>query len=715
MPMSRLRLAMPLAALCAAFVPPSAAAQAPSSSGQPAARFELPPVVVTAEKRPEPAEDVNASLTAVTRDTIERIDARFVKDAARFAPNVYMHEFSARKLSNPRFRGIGSSPNNPAITTYIDGVPQLNANSSSVELIDVEQIEFIRGPQSALFGRNTVGGVISVASRTPSLTEWTGSLDAPFGNYGSREARLSASGPLVADRVAIGLAAGYAGRDGFSVNDATGRSIDDRAASYGKVQMLWTPNTSWHARLLVSGERARDGDYPLKDLRTLRQDPYSAPRNFDGSTERDVVAPTFLLSYTSPGLTVSSTTGVVRWTTHDTTDLDYGVLPLIVRTNEERSLQVTQEVRLASPQASPLRLSDTVTMAWQAGMSLFTQRYDQDAVNAFAPFVLSPFLPLPANQHSPVASLDDSGVGAYGQGTWTVNERVDLSVGARVDRENKDADIRTFFDPPIAPPTRVEADASFTHVSPRVSAGFRVGPTARVYATVAQGYKAGGFNATSPLGREAYDEETSWNYEGGVKTTWLDRRLSLTAAVFRIDWRDLQVNLPSPQRPAQFFIDNAGGATSSGLEVEAAARPAPGLDLFGSLGYTRATFNDGTTSSGVPVGGNVLPYTPDFTANVGAQYTRQAGGVEVFVRGDVTATGEFAYDDFNAASQEAYTLAELRGGIQGGNLLAEIWVKNAFDARYVPLAFAYPGLAPSGFIGEPGAPRTYGVRLGVRF
>ena len=91
----------------------------------------------------------------------------------------------ARKVSNARFRGIGSSPANPAITTYLDGVPQLNSNSSNIELLDVGQIEFVRGPQSPLFGRNTLGGIVNVTTARPSMSAWTGSVIAPFGNAGA--------------------------------------------------------------------------------------------------------------------------------------------------------------------------------------------------------------------------------------------------------------------------------------------------------------------------------------------------------------------------------------------------------------------------------------------------------------------------------------------------------------------------------------------------
>src|SRR5205823_4114154 len=160
-------------------------------------------------------------------------------------PNIYFNEFTARKLSNPRFRGIGSSPNNPGVTNYIDGVPQLNANTSSIELLDVDQIEFVRGPQSALYGRNALGGVINIISGRPSLRSWTGGVAGPYGNFNGGELRATASGPLKTDTLAIGVGLGYSGRDGFTKNDVTGHDLDSRSAVFGKGQVLWLPAPRW--------------------------------------------------------------------------------------------------------------------------------------------------------------------------------------------------------------------------------------------------------------------------------------------------------------------------------------------------------------------------------------------------------------------------------------------------------------------------------------
>src|SRR3954452_11502915 len=164
-----------------------------------------PPVTVTAQKEPADPQSLPVSVTVVPLESLWNGGMTTIGEASIYAPNTFFTDFTARKLSNPRFRGIGSSPANPAISTYIDGVPQLNTNSSSVELLDVNQVEFVRGPQSALFGRNTLGGLVNIASTRPSLTRWTGAALVPFGNDSAVDVRADASGPI-GKKAALGVA-----------------------------------------------------------------------------------------------------------------------------------------------------------------------------------------------------------------------------------------------------------------------------------------------------------------------------------------------------------------------------------------------------------------------------------------------------------------------------------------------------------------------------
>ena len=680
----------------------------------PAATFQLPPLIVTAQKEAAQAQELPVSLSGFSQQSIRDAGATVVSDL--FAPNIYFTEFTARKLSNPRFRGIGASPANPAVATYFDGVPQFNTNSSSIDLVDVGQVEFVRGPQSALFGRNSIGGLINVTSARPSLSGWTGSVSVPFANFSSREVRGNVAGPVVDGKLGVSFGMQYGQRDGYTVNDLTGNDVDSREGFSAKGQVLWTPNRNWETRVIVNGERDRDGDYALSDLGGLRANPYHVRHDFEGHTDRNIFGTTILNRYESMRFSVSSTTGFVNWKTEDATDLDYTPLPLIVRNNNEESFQFTQEVRIASAPNASIRLSDGAALKWQAGVFLFTQNYEQNAVNTLAPFTFSQFINFPLALTLPDAELDDFGIGVYGQGTATVGSRVDLTVGVRLDNEQKDASISTFFTPQIAPRRDLVTDESFSNVSPQFSAAFRIQPEKTAYVSVTRGYKAGGFNPVSPVGSEAYGEEHAWNYEGGVKTTWAAGRVMANASVFRINWEDLQLNVPDFTSPAQFYIANIGDATSTGVEAELNARVHPSVDVFGGVGYTRARFSDGSVSNGVPVGGNLIPNTPEYSATLGAQVTHPLRpGISMYGRAEAVFYGAFEYDDFNTQRQDAYSLANFRAGARGRYLFAEVWVRNAFDTKYIPVAFAYGQLAPSGFIGEMGRPRTFGVSAGVTF
>jgi iron complex outermembrane receptor protein len=694
-----------------AAVPALAAAQAPAPP-----QVTLPTVTVTAQKEPADPQTLPVSVTAVPVDSLWNGGLLTIGDFSIYAPNTYFTDFTARKLSNPRFRGIGSSPANPAISTYIDGVPQLNTNSSSIELLDVSQVEFVRGPQSALFGRNTLGGVVNIASTRPSLTRWTGAAAVPFGNHGAVDVRANASGPI-GKKAALGFAFGHSRRDGFTKNDITGHDIDFRDAIFGKAQLLLTPGRDWEARVIYTGERSRDGDYALNDLAALRANPFEVSRDFEGHTDRDVHATTFVARHAGQSLTFTSTTGYVRWKTFDETDLDYSPLPLLTRSNDERDAQFTQEFRAASGPAGAKKLGGKASFRWQAGLFLFTQNYDQDAVNTYAPGLISPFITVPLHQQNPKAALDDTGVGVYGNGVFTF-DRLDLSVGARVDHEHRDANLSTLFLEPFfsqLPGTIAEKD--FDNVSPQFSVSYRVNPSAMVYGAVTNGFKAGGFNPASPAGQEAYNEEHTWNVEGGVKSSFSANRVTTNVSVFSIDWSDLQLNLPNQQIPGQFFISNVGSARSSGIEAEVHARARDGVDVFAGLGYTHARFGDSTSAGGADVTGNEIPNTPSYTTTLGTELSHAVGaqGIRLYGRAEAVLYGAFHYDEANTAGQDAYGLANFRAGARGKRLFAEAWIRNAFDVAYVPVAFAYTGIAPSGFVGEPGRPRTFGLTAGVSF
>jgi len=253
-------------------------------------------------------------------------------------------------------------------------------------------------------------------------------------------------------------------------------------------------------------------------------------------------------------------------------------------------------------------------------------------------------------------------------------------------------------------------------VSPQAAISYHVQPDAMVYFSVTGGFKSGGFNPASPAGSEAYDEEHTWNIEGGLKSAWAGHRVTTNVSVFSIDWQDLQLNLPNPEVPGQFYISNVGKARSSGAEFELNAKVNAYASGFATFGVTHARFGAGTSLSGLDVSDNKIPNTPDYTASFGADLShRLSSAFRLYGRAEVVFYGAFKYDDGNFEGQDEYSLANFRFGARSSRLFVEGWLRNAFDTQYIPVAFAYGELAPSGFVGESGRPRTFGITAGVSF
>ena len=673
----------------------------------------LPEVVVSEPKLGGSLLQLPLSATVAGGDFIDATATRTPKDAAIYSPNTFFTEFSARKLSSPRIRGLGASPANQGVTTYIDGVPQIHGNTTSQELLDIEQLDIVRGPAGALFGRNSVGGLVNVTSRRPSLDTWGGEFESTFGNYNLFDYRGRVTGPLIQDELGFSFAGGYTERDGYTKDALTGNDIDNRSSYFGKTQFLWTPDEKLEVRFILSGESSQDGDYSLNDLGALRRKDHSSARNTQGSVSRDILSPTLLITYHADNFDFTSVTGYVWWKTQDITDLDYtpAAIPSIVRRNDEHGQSFTQEFRFSNPVDRPIELSPTVKLTWQAGLFYFSSNYEQDATSYFS--VGAPITLLRVTE----ADLEDWGLGAYGQATLTFFDRLSITAGLRADYEHKNADIfvRNDFVAPFAPNT--EGDAEFSQVSPQAAISYSITPDVLAYFSFAGGYKAGGYNAVTVAGLPAtYDEERSWNYELGVKGRAFNNKLNYSAAFFYTDWQDLQLNVPNAT-PADYYITNAGSASSKGIELAASYRPVAGWDLFAAAGWQDAKFGAGTTDGPANISGNKVPYTPDYTVTVGTQVTWDVGhGYSVYARGDVQFIGAFDYDSINGAGgQSAYSLANFRLGVRNQTWFIEGFVNNAFDTNYEPIAIPFPGIAPSGYIGESGAPLTAGVRVGVKF
>lgn len=665
-------------------------------------------VVVTARKWAEPLQNLPGAVTVQSAATLQNSGAHDLRDAARTIPNLTLGEFSTRRLTFPYVRGIGSGQNDPAVTTCIDGVPQLSYVTANQELLDVERIEYLRGPQGALYGSDTLGGAINIVPRLPSR-EPAGSVTLTAGSYGTYEGRFTVEGPLGSNGVLESFSGGYATREGFTKNDYPGGSdVDSRESWFGREQLYLPDQGNWDFRLSITAEQDRDGDYALYDLASLRAHPFHIQHDYQGYNDRDLFQPVLTALHHGDQADLTSITAFQWWQTRSSTDLDASPYDLERKNEDENFHAWIQELRLASPADRPVHLCDGLDLRWLSGLFAFDSDYTQHAVTDYRAGGVPFYWPY-AFQMNNDSVLNDTGISLFGQSTFIYDERWELGLGLRDDFEHRSADFSSRVPPgPLLASSAPERD--FNRISPQATLSYHITPEILAYVEASRGYRAGGFNAVAPTNHASYDQETSWNYEAGLKAAWFHNCLLANATAFYTDWQQLQVNTHVPGGGlSDYYIANGGKATSKGAELELTAKLVTDLDLFAGVGLDQADYRAGSQSAGLNVGGNDLPFAPRFNWHAGTEYSRYlADQLQAFARLEATGTSRYAYDPSNVESQGSYTLCNFRLGVRTGAWRAEGWVKNVLDRNYIPLAIPY---GPGTYAGECGAPRTVGVSL----
>ena len=675
--------------------------------------IRLNPVIVTARRWTEFAQDLPQSVTVMDETILRDAGITNVREASYLIPNLLVIEFSSRRLSFPTFRGISTGVGDPSVTTYVDGVPQLKISSTNISMLDVVRLEFLRVPQGTLYGRNSIGGLIKLETARPTNTP-TLRGSTTFGNYDLQEHTLSYSGPIVEDKWFISVSGMYSERDGYTTNTVTGNRVDDRRSTFGRVKILFTPDDRNEIEYTIYNERSRDGGFALGFLTTLQTQPHTISEDFEGKADRDILSNSLTWNHHGENVDFVSISSYVDWDIDEESDVDFTPIDGIRRFTKESQEYFYQEFRISSASDKPVEFNDNMSLKWLVGGSLFSSDGNESATNINRPDGVPAFFFAPGDEGTITDSGDfeDLGLAAFGQVTLTMNENLDLTAGLRFDYEDKEADITNAKDTVGETKTTLTSfSESYDEVVPSFSAALHLTDDAMVYARAAKGFKAGGFNVAAPAGETIYGTETNWTYEAGIKTTWFEERLILNAAVFYIDWDDLQLSLID-FTTFKGFIDNAGQATSTGVEVELTARVADGLDVFAGFGYTDAEFDSFVDQFGTDVAGNNLAFVPDTTFNVGAQVNGDLGNrTSWFARGEYVNVGTYQLDAANTKSQQ-FELTNFRAGVEWNNVRVEGWIRNAFDEDYVLVAFP---VGSSMFIGENGVPRTYGVTVSIQF
>jgi iron complex outermembrane receptor protein len=656
--------------------------------------FQLGEVVVTSGKRETTAQETPESMTVLNDIEIEDYGITDTERIFQMASNIHLIRTGPPAAFDtfPSVRGItGYMAGEPPLGLYIDDVyyPGFDMN-----LVDIDRIEVLRGPQGTLYGRNSEGGVISITSKLPTNL-WETSADLGYSSYNTRTLNARVSGPLVEDKALISAAMRYRTSDGYYENIALGEDDPDRQEDLdGRLSLLLTPTPDWDIRITGDLQNYNDHNAEFQPMQGIQDGDFEVNVDEDGISQKEAYGLNLRAEHDFGPSKLLSITSYRDEQFKNSNDIDFTPNPYsVLYVNKDVGL-FNEEIRFLSDTDSPWR--------WLVGASGF---YEEDE-RTYTTFMDYPSMggATTLNQHG---TTKTTGMALFGETGYTFWDRLELVFGLRYDHQLKDFDYDWSGGENIGVSnTSGKEDKSFDAWLPKFSAKYKLTENISPYVTIARGFKSGGFNLKASAG-EPYDSEFTWSYEGGVKSSWFENKLVVNLAAFYIDWDDIQVELTDYP---DFTYVNGGKATSKGVELEIQARPLQGLELIGSIGYTDAKYDDFYDyNSGVDYSGKYIPNVPKYTAHFGATYHFLNG---LFLGADYSMTGKNYFSQANTEGQSHYNLLGAKIGYEADNFNIYLWGKNLLNTKYATRAFEMDG---DGWYGRAGAPLTVGVQVGVSF
>lgn len=610
-------------------------------------------IVVTARRTAENLQEVPASVSAFSEQTLERIGAADSTGLQGSVPNLNIVQGrGSSNATNIFIRGVGQPDAlqtfDPAVGFYVDDVYYSRIRGTQLDLFDIERIEVLRGPQGTLYGKNTIGGALRVITRRPSQDP-RGLFQVTVGDYGQLEARVSGSGPLT-DTLAGGVSLFGASRDGYVTNPVTGEDYNDRNVGAGRAALAWNATPSLSVDWAADYARERNAlvmGQPINTLTTLFGVPLlvlpPTPPEFDftatptpglpNSTELTHWGTSLNVNWEiSDAFSLRSITAFRDLEQADYVDIDATFL-------ETGDVFVGVDQNQISQEFQGTYQSDRLTLVgglfyMREEIESHQEAYGDDILTGPGGFTF-------------LRTVDDdlrtTSWAAYVNASLALTERLSVSAGVRYTEEEKEyfRTTSTFssfpgltFDPAYA----FTIEDTWTDVSPMASVDYRATDNILAYARVARGYKSGGFNgrANNPGEEAPYEPEIVTSYEIGLKTDWLDRTLRANLAAFYNDYEDFQarvsglVNDPVTGLPVpQLTVLNAGSLEISGAELELSYMPVAALLLDAQIGYLDAEYGEFEDARFVAYGGSRAfqepAFSPDWTARFGAAYEFDLG------------------------------------------------------------------------------------------
>ena len=647
-------------------------------------QVDLHEVVVQSFKQNRDLRLEPLSASSVTGTAIQNKNITDIKEFSSFIPNLFMPDYGSKLTSPVYIRGIGSKINAPSVGLYVDGIPYFEKSAFDFNFTEIDRMEVLRGPQGTLYGRNTMGGIINVYTKSPLKYQGTNAFISN-GTYGNRDYALSAN---------------YNRSDGYFTNLFTDKKADDQKSGSGRIRLEWKPTDRLSLGLMSSYDYSKQGGYPYAVCDSLTHKPGDVNYN-DYSFYKRVMSTTGLtVEYKGEGYSLSSKTAFQYLSDHQGIDQDFSAASVYFANQDQKQKMVSEEFNIKSTTANRYK--------WLFGAFGFWQGIDNTVTLDYLSAKYS------------TRKLYDTptyGFALYHQSTLDslLTDGLSLTFGLRYDYERASTDYLAYKD---AGGSSNQTDAfysklNFSQLTPKIALQYMFPSTGLLYATVTKGYKTGGFNTSFEREEDrSFRPESSWNYELGGKHPFLDNRLRAEIALFWIDWKNQQISQTLPSGRGS-MLTNAGRSVSKGVEVTLQGNPVNGLMVQVNYGFTHATFKEYVDEKkNIDYSGNYLPMVPSHTFAVGADYTLSNPCTHIdrfLVSLNYTGTGRIHWKEDNKVSQPYY--GQLSGKVSAtkGFATFAIWAKNITNTHYNAFYFESGGKG----LAQLGRPFTIGGSVAI--
>jgi iron complex outermembrane receptor protein len=700
-----------------------------------AASRQLEEIVVTAQKLGEQnLQDVPISIQAVSADTLQRAGASEFVDFAKLAPSINLID-SGNGQYQIYMRGIITGPaatsatqDKPLTSMYIDDVPVSFANfNPNFAMFDVERIEVLRGPQGTLYGAGSMGGNIRIVTTKPDTSRPGAKIEASGATTRDGDESYGLKGlvnfPVVADQLGMRLTATHEFDAGFVDNVLIpAENGDDLTRDSARLSALWLPTDALEVTANVMWQ---DMD---SDDRTRRMVPGTQTLydNVTGEGEFTVVQTLhdpFVDEQILSNLSLDLNLGWARlfsstsYFDREFTNYQQGFFAEFFDKLINGDIAVegwviddwnvnnfVQELRLSSP--TDRRLKWVVGAFYTDEFARFVDDYPVENFEERTGIPTDIWGAPKNNLFKGNTENRQEQLALFGEFTYAFTDRLDATLGLRWFKWEQDFHqfFSGFFNGGV---TIKDESVDVDEVTPKFSVAYHITDDAMIYATAAKGYRLGGVNDPVPpdlcadelaeLGLteapSTFDPDSLWNYEIGLKSTWLDRRLTVNTTVYYLDWSDIQTR-NTLETCGFFFTENVGEAESTGVEMEVLAVPVQGLTTTLAVAYTNAELAEDVPNLNAQKG-DKAPFVPEFSISGAVDYQRSlTEQLDGYVRLDVQYVDDRTTSYGGSVEMPSYVLGNLHLGVQQGDgrwtvetFVTNLWDENAIHTHSGASAF----------------------------